>query len=38
VIVCIPETCRKVLTDDERFKLGYPKATAILTGKDGPTF
>ncbi|KAE8055576.1 hypothetical protein FH972_012406 [Carpinus fangiana] len=38
VIVCIPETCRMVLTDDERFKLGYPKATTILTGKDGPTF
>jgi ent-kaurenoic acid hydroxylase len=33
IIVCIPETCRKVLTDDERFKLGYPKATTILTGR-----
>jgi ent-kaurenoic acid hydroxylase len=33
VIVCIPETCRKVLTDDERFKLGYPKTTTILTGR-----
>ncbi|XP_062147106.1 beta-amyrin 11-oxidase-like isoform X2 [Alnus glutinosa] len=33
IIVCIPKTCRKVLTDDERFKLGYPKATTILTGR-----
>lgn len=33
VIVCTPETCRKVLTDDDRFKLGYPKATTILTGR-----
>ncbi|KAG2680224.1 hypothetical protein I3843_11G089300 [Carya illinoinensis] len=33
VIVSIPETCKKVLMDDERFKLGYPKATTILTGR-----
>ncbi|GMY29796.1 beta-amyrin 11-oxidase-like [Fagus crenata] len=33
VIVCTPETCRKVLTNDDQFKLGYPKATTILTGK-----
>ncbi|KAF3965434.1 hypothetical protein CMV_010373 [Castanea mollissima] len=31
VIVCTPETCRKVLTNDDQFKLGYPKATTILT-------
>ena len=33
VIVCTPEICRKVLTNDDQFKLGYPKATTILTGK-----
>nr|POE59693.1 ent-kaurenoic acid oxidase 1 [Quercus suber] len=33
VIVCTPETSRKVLTNDDQFKLGYPKATTILTGK-----
>ncbi|KAF5445467.1 hypothetical protein F2P56_034514, partial [Juglans regia] len=33
VIVTIPETCRRVLTDDETFKLGYPKAVRILTGR-----
>ncbi|XP_040998199.1 beta-amyrin 11-oxidase-like [Juglans microcarpa x Juglans regia] len=33
VIVCSPETCRRVLTDDARFKLGYPKATTILAGR-----
>ncbi|KAG7955770.1 hypothetical protein I3843_11G089100 [Carya illinoinensis] len=33
VTVSIPETCKKVLMDDERFKVGYPKATTILTGR-----
>nr|KYP67048.1 Ent-kaurenoic acid oxidase 1 [Cajanus cajan] len=33
IIVCSPETCRKVLTDDEQFKLGYPASTMALTGK-----
>ncbi|KAL2348255.1 hypothetical protein Fmac_002255 [Flemingia macrophylla] len=33
IIVCTPETCRKVLTDDEQFKLGYPASTMVLTGK-----
>ncbi|TKY70722.1 Beta-amyrin 11-oxidase [Spatholobus suberectus] len=33
IIVCTPETCRKVLTDDEQFKLGYPASTMALTGK-----
>ncbi|XP_027362084.1 beta-amyrin 11-oxidase-like [Abrus precatorius] len=33
IIVCTPETCRKVFTDDENFKLGYPASTMALTGK-----
>ncbi|KAL2668956.1 hypothetical protein AAZV13_01G159700 [Glycine max] len=33
IIVCTPETCRKVLTDDENLKLGYPPSTTALTGK-----
>ncbi|WRX16876.1 Cytochrome P450 - like 10 [Theobroma cacao] len=33
IIVSIPETCRKVLADDERFGLGYPVSTKQLTGK-----
>ncbi|KAI4327253.1 hypothetical protein L6164_019737 [Bauhinia variegata] len=33
IIVCTPETCRKVLTDDEHFKLGYPASTMALAGK-----
>lgn len=33
IIVCTPETCRKVLTDDEQLKLGYPASTMALTGK-----
>lgn len=33
IIVCTPETCRKVLTDDEQFKLGYPASTMALAGK-----
>ncbi|XVE65259.1 hypothetical protein DITRI_Ditri07aG0166800 [Diplodiscus trichospermus] len=33
VIVSIPETCRKVLADDENFRLGYPLSTMQLTGK-----
>ncbi|XP_061345101.1 beta-amyrin 11-oxidase-like [Gastrolobium bilobum] len=33
IIVCSPETCRKVLTDEEQFKLGYPASTMALTGK-----
>lgn len=33
IIVCTPETCRKVLTDEENLKLGYPPSTMALTGK-----
>ncbi|XVE57482.1 hypothetical protein DITRI_Ditri04bG0094300 [Diplodiscus trichospermus] len=33
IIVSIPETCRKVLADDEKFGLGYPVSTKRLTGK-----
>ncbi|KAK8614212.1 hypothetical protein V6N13_122581 [Hibiscus sabdariffa] len=33
IIVCIPETCRKVFADDEHFRLGYPASTKQLTGK-----
>lgn len=33
IIVCTPETCRKVLTDEEQLKLGYPASTMALTGK-----
>ncbi|MBA0796584.1 hypothetical protein Gohar_007344 [Gossypium harknessii] len=33
IIVSIPETCRKVLADDEQFGLGYPLSTKQLTGK-----
>ncbi|XVE84037.1 hypothetical protein DITRI_Ditri16bG0136500 [Diplodiscus trichospermus] len=33
VIVSIPETCREVLVDDEKFGLGYPVSTKKLTGK-----
>ncbi|XP_027336880.1 beta-amyrin 11-oxidase-like [Abrus precatorius] len=30
IIVCKPELCKRVLTDDENFKLGYPKSTREL--------
>ncbi|XP_022738261.1 ent-kaurenoic acid oxidase 2-like [Durio zibethinus] len=33
IIVSIPETCKKVLADDEQFGLGYPVSTKRLTGK-----
>lgn len=33
IIVCTPETCRKVLTDEENLKVGYPHSTMVLTGK-----
>ncbi|XP_021890083.1 beta-amyrin 11-oxidase-like [Carica papaya] len=33
IIVSIPETCRKVLGDDQHFALGYPASTKQLTGK-----
>ncbi|XVF13575.1 hypothetical protein REPUB_Repub08aG0219100 [Reevesia pubescens] len=33
IIVSVPETCRKVLADDEQFGLGYPVSTKQLTGK-----
>ncbi|KDP26990.1 hypothetical protein JCGZ_22182 [Jatropha curcas] len=33
VLVTTPETCRKVLTDDEAFQPGWPKSTADLIGK-----
>ena len=33
VIVTSPETCRRVLTDDECFKPGWPRSTTELIGK-----
>ncbi|XP_021278869.1 beta-amyrin 11-oxidase-like [Herrania umbratica] len=33
VIVCSPELCRKVLTDDEHFLFGYPSSATQLGGK-----
>ncbi|GMJ12491.1 ARABIDOPSIS ENT-KAURENOIC ACID HYDROXYLASE 2, ent-kaurenoic acid hydroxylase 2 [Hibiscus trionum] len=33
VIVCSPELCRKVLTDDEHFLFGYPSSAIQLGGK-----
>ncbi|KAE8702857.1 Detected protein of unknown function [Hibiscus syriacus] len=33
VIFCSPELCRKVLTDDEHFSLGYPSSAIQLGGK-----
>ncbi|XP_045807521.1 beta-amyrin 11-oxidase-like [Trifolium pratense] len=33
IVVCTPETCRKVLTDEENLKLGYPSSATALTGK-----
>ncbi|KAI4306057.1 hypothetical protein L6164_029368 [Bauhinia variegata] len=30
IILCTPETCRRVLTDDDNFKIGYPKSTLQL--------
>ncbi|KAI4357134.1 hypothetical protein L6164_001101 [Bauhinia variegata] len=32
IIVCTPEMCRRVLTDDQHFRLGYPKASMTLAG------
>ncbi|KAK8585577.1 hypothetical protein V6N13_050554 [Hibiscus sabdariffa] len=33
IIVCSPELCRKVLTDDERFEYGYPSSLNKLLGE-----
>lgn len=33
VIVTIPETCKRVLTDDDAFKPGWPLSTLELIGK-----
>ncbi|XP_048331765.2 ent-kaurenoic acid oxidase 1-like [Ziziphus jujuba] len=33
IIVTMPETCKKVLTDDEAFKPGWPVSTVELIGK-----
>ncbi|KAG2685849.1 hypothetical protein I3760_10G144900 [Carya illinoinensis] len=33
IIVCRPELCRRVLTNDELFKLGYPKSTYLISGR-----
>ncbi|XP_039007415.1 ent-kaurenoic acid oxidase 2-like [Hibiscus syriacus] len=32
IIVCSPELCRKVLTDDEQFQLGYPLSNLVCNG------
>ncbi|KAB2014267.1 hypothetical protein E1A91_D09G221200v1 [Gossypium mustelinum] len=32
IIVCSPELCRKVLTDDEQFHFGYPLSSLVLDG------
>ncbi|GAU44943.1 hypothetical protein TSUD_351580 [Trifolium subterraneum] len=31
IIICEPEMCRQVLSDDENFKFGYPKSIKELT-------
>lgn len=33
VIVTTPETCKKVLTDDEHFEPGWPRSTVELMGE-----
>jgi ent-kaurenoic acid hydroxylase len=33
IIVTKPETCRRVLMDDARFKQGWPKSTCTLMGR-----
>ncbi|KAL4602168.1 hypothetical protein ACB092_10G034200 [Castanea dentata] len=33
IIVTLPETCKQVLMDDERFKSGWPKSTNELMGR-----
>ncbi|XP_027368203.1 LOW QUALITY PROTEIN: ent-kaurenoic acid oxidase 2-like [Abrus precatorius] len=33
VIVTTPEACKKVLTDDDKFTLGWPRSTVDLIGK-----
>lgn len=33
IIVTMTKTCERVLMDDERFKLGWPKSTCDLMGK-----
>uniref|UniRef100_A0A2N9IDY1 Cytochrome P450 n=1 Tax=Fagus sylvatica TaxID=28930 RepID=A0A2N9IDY1_FAGSY len=33
IIVCTPKLCRRVLTNDENFVIGYPKSTYLLTGR-----
>ncbi|KAL2341599.1 hypothetical protein Fmac_009539 [Flemingia macrophylla] len=33
IIVTTPETCRRVLTDDDRFTTGWPRSTIELIGK-----
>lgn len=33
VMVTTPETCRKVLNDDEHFRPGWPRSTVELIGK-----
>ncbi|KAL2341596.1 hypothetical protein Fmac_009536 [Flemingia macrophylla] len=33
VIVTTPEACKKVLTDDDKFSLGWPKSTVELMGE-----
>ncbi|KAE8702856.1 Beta-amyrin 11-oxidase [Hibiscus syriacus] len=33
IIVCSPELCRKVLTDDKHFSFGYPSSAIRLGGK-----
>ncbi|XP_059428652.1 beta-amyrin 11-oxidase-like [Corylus avellana] len=35
VVVYTPELCRRVLTNEEHFKHGYPKSTDLLTGRKG---
>ena len=33
IIVCTPEICRRVLTNDEHFTNGYPKSATLLSGR-----
>ncbi|RDX68842.1 Beta-amyrin 11-oxidase, partial [Mucuna pruriens] len=37
IMVCTPEMCKRVLTDDESFKMGYPNSVAKLFGSKAIT-
>ena len=33
IIVCSSKICRRVLTNDENFRVGYPKSSYLLSGR-----